>query len=93
MSKQIDVISADKLRHYIKGSYSGSFRGMRYFISSKVFENETRQLSLCIWPEPYCLAATPDEQKEYFFFDFTDEGLLALEEKLNIVYEEKFSHK
>jgi len=90
MSKQIDIISADKLGHYTKGTYSGSFRGMRYFISSKAAEDGTRQLALCIWPEPYCFAATPEEQKEYFFFDFTEQGLLALEQKLNMVYEERF---
>lgn len=89
MSKQIDIISADKLNHYIKGTYSGSFQGMRYFISSKE-EEGTRRLCLCIWPEPYCLSATPKEQKEYFFFDFTENGLLALEEKLNMVYQERF---
>lgn len=90
MSKQIDIISADKLRHYIKGTYSGSFRGMRYLITSKTAEEEKRILLLCIWPEPYCFAATAEELKEYFEFDFTEEGLQALEEKLNAVYEEKF---
>lgn len=90
MNKQIDIISADKLGHYVKGTYSGSFRGMRYLISSKAAEGEERRLLLCVWPEPYCFAATPENLKEYFLFDFTEEGLIALEEKLNTVYEERF---
>ena len=89
MSKQIDIISADKLKHYVKGTYSGSFQGMRYFINSVAAEDEKRMLSLCIWPEPYAFAAVSEDLKEYFRFDFTDDGLAALEEKLNAVYKEK----
>lgn len=89
MSKEIDIISADKLTHYIKGTYSGSFRGMRYFINSVASGDEKRVLSLCIWPEPYSFAATDEKLKEFFQFEFTEEGLQELEDKLNEVYGER----
>lgn len=89
MNKQIDIISADKLKHYVKGTYSGSLCGMRYLICSKVMEDKSRVLSLCIWPEPYGFSVTSEELKEFFQFDFTEEGLEALEQKLNEVYEQK----
>ena len=86
---EINIISEDKLAHYKKGTYSGSHKGMRYFISGKTTEVETLFISLCVWPEPYCSTATPEEEKEYFQFEFSDEGLCALEEKLNHIYLEK----
>ena len=89
------MIDKDKfhvLNYVRKEEYTGSMDGMRYMLKKKEKEDGSA-LEVIIWPEPYCLAATPEEQKEYFFFDFTDEGLLALEEKLNMVYEERFSHK
>lgn len=64
---------------------------MRYLIHSRLLgeEDETRVLSLCVWPEPYCFDRTAEDLKEYFQFDFTDEGLSQLEDTLNRVYEEK----
>jgi hypothetical protein len=87
--KLIEIITKDKLKHYNKGVYSGSYLGMRYFICGKTLEDETKVLSLCIWPEPYNFASTKDEFKEYFEYDFTDEGLQSLEDKLNAYYLEK----
>jgi hypothetical protein len=93
MNKEIDILSADKLKHYVKGVYSGSHKGMRYFISSVMTdeENENRELLLTIWPEPYNLNATPEENKEYFQFPFTEEGLEELEKQLNETYHSKIS--
>ena len=86
MTNEIEIVSKDKLKHYVKGNYSGSHKGMRYFIDSRLLESEERVLSLCIWPEPYCITATPEEQKTYFQFPFTEEGLAELEEKVNEMY-------
>ncbi len=87
MMNEIEIISQDKLKHYIKGNYSGSYKGMRYYINSKVLEEtEERVLVLCIWPEPYCIEKTPEEDKTYLQFPFTDEGLAMLEDELNEVY-------
>ena len=38
---EINIISEDKLAHYKKGTYSGSHKGMRYFISGKTTEDDT----------------------------------------------------
>ncbi len=90
--KEIEIISQDKLKHYEKGTYTGSHKGMRYRIRSEIKtegEEEQRFLCLDIWPEPFCFQKTPEEEKEYFLFPFTEEGLEELEEKVNRIYTER----
>lgn len=87
--EKIDLLSADKLKHYQKGTYSGSHCGMRYLVKSGQGEDEERQLVLCVWPEPYCFDKTPEEKKEYFRFPFSEDGLKQAEDTLNRIYSEK----
>lgn len=87
--KLIEIVSKDKLKHYNKGNYSGSYFGMRYYICGKSLDDETKFLSLCVWPEPYNFSSTKEELKEYFEFEFTEEGLEKLENQVNAVYVEK----
>lgn len=62
---------------------------MRYYIASREEEGKDRELLLCVWPEPYCLAKMEQDKKMEFYFPFTEDGLCQLEEKLNLIYEEK----
>lgn len=87
--KEIDIISKDKLKHYEKGVYSGSHKGMRFFICSTKIEEEELCLQLFIWPEPYCMEKTDPKLRDSYQFPFTEEGLVELEEKLNSCYNEK----
>lgn len=92
MKEKIEIVSEDKLKHYEKGTYTGSYKGMRYRVrSEKKIEHEGEQNYLCldIWPEPFCFQKTLDEEKESFLFPFTEEGLKELEDKANQVYIER----
>lgn len=47
---------------------------------------EVTVLRVTAWPEPYCFDATPDEQKIWKEFPFTEEGIVSGVEWLNEQY-------
>lgn len=53
-----------------KEPFSGSHHGMRFYLNSS---DDT--LNVWIYPEPWCFEATPEEDKTYKGFPFTQEGL------------------
>ena len=53
-----------------KEAYTGSHAGIRYYLCSA---GDT--LKACIYPEPWCFEATPEEDKTWREFPFSDEGL------------------
>lgn len=52
-----------------KSPFYGSYQGMNYRILGKGGE-----LEACAFPGPYNFAHTPEEQKEYRMFAFSEEG-------------------
>lgn len=53
-----------------KENYTGSHAGTRYYLSGS-----DDQIKVCIYPEPWCFEATPEEDKTWKEFPFTPEGL------------------
>ena len=53
-----------------KEPFSGSYHGMRYYLNTS---DDT--LNVWIYPEPWCFEQTPEEDKTYKDFSFTQEGL------------------
>lgn len=78
------------LSFYKKTHLTGSFRGMRYYITSAK-ESETEDaadvLRAIVYPEPYNFEHTPDEDKTHADFPFTEDGLDAACDWLNKQYE------
>lgn len=57
-----------------KEEYSASMDGMRYMLKKKETE-EGAALEVIIWPEPYCYARTPEENKQRKEFEFSAAGV------------------
>jgi hypothetical protein len=73
-----------QLNYIKKENQSGSYQGMR-FTFSKGEEN----LTVIAYPEPWCLAATPEDRKIIKTFPFSGEGLDAAVDWLNELYTKK----
>lgn len=71
-------------RRLDKMPYSGSWHGMRYYLTAK---EET--ITVYAYPEPYCLEKTPDELKIEKEFSFDDAGIQKAADWLNALYQEK----
>ena len=78
------------LSFYKKTHFTGSFQGMRYFITKakeSVDEDASDVLRAIVYPEPYNFENTPDEDKTCADFPFTEEGLDSACDWLNEQYE------
>ncbi len=53
-----------------KENYTGSHAGTRYYLSGS-----DDKIKVCLYPEPWCFEATPDEDKTWREFPFSPEGL------------------
>lgn len=53
-----------------KENYTGSHAGIRYYLCGS-----DDKIKACIYPEPWCFEATPDEDKRWNEFPFSPEGL------------------
>ena len=76
----IDRIDLFHLPFYKKEAFTGSDRGLRFWIGKtdtreEGAEEEKLVLRVIIWPEPFALKHTPDEQKVTRDFPFSEEGL------------------
>ena len=74
----MDRIDLFHLPFYKKEAFTGSDRGIRFWIGKvTVGEEEEAQdyLRVTVWPEPYAWKHTPDEQKISKDFAFSEEGL------------------
>lgn len=83
MIERKDVMPINFLK---KENFTGSFCGMRYRMAKdtvKEGEEEKTVLTVSVWPEPYCYAATPEEQKTEEQFPFTEDGIVSGVEWLN----------
>ncbi len=63
--------------------FSGSYRGMRFFMKSYDKEN----ITVYVYPEPYNFEKTKDENKEKMEFPYTEEGVDLCVDWLNQKYE------
>ena len=69
------------LPFYKKEAFTGSDRGLRFWIGKtelpKKGEEDAKDIVLrtIVWPEPFALQATPEEQKIKKDFPFSEEGL------------------
>ncbi len=56
-----------------KAPYYGSYHNMRFCLIREG-EKPDFELVATVWPEPFCMDATPDEQKVAQRFVFTEDG-------------------
>lgn len=78
------------LSFYKKTHFTGSYQGMRYYITgagASDEENAPDVLRATIYPEPYNYEHTPEEDKTSNDFPFTEEGLDLACEWLNEQYD------
>ena len=85
MNEQIDLSGMFSLGFIKKSRYTGSFHSMRYLL-----DTVDGKISATIYPGPYCFEATPDDQKETAFFEFSSDGLAETVAWLNQRYRESF---
>lgn len=77
----IERIDLFHLPFYKKEAFTGSDRGLRFWIGrlespAKEQDKENSPvLRVTVWPEPFSLKATPEEQKVNRDFPFSEEGL------------------
>lgn len=72
MVERIDLFH---LPFYKKEAFTGSDRGVRFWIGKTEKEGEEPVLQVILWPEPFALKHTADEQKRSKEFPFSEEGL------------------
>ncbi|MDD6661536.1 MAG: GNAT family acetyltransferase [Lachnospiraceae bacterium] len=68
-----------------KERFAGSCGMMRYMLMM-----DDGKMKASVYPEPYCWEATPEDQKESQFFEYSAEGIEAMVKWLNQKYHEKF---
>ena len=66
-----------------KMPYSGSYHGMRYYLTV-----EDDVLKTYVYPEPFCFEKTPEEQKIFKEIPYDDTAADAAVEWLEVLYEE-----
>ncbi|MCI8319766.1 MAG: GNAT family acetyltransferase [Dorea sp.] len=67
-----------------KENYTGSHAGLRYYLNAS-----KDKLHVCIYPEPWCFEATPDEDKQWMEFPLSPEGLEEAIEWISKVSKDK----
>ncbi len=72
---QTDMLHRPNLNYIKKERFTGSLNGLRYAIYKEVKDEEHTVLMACSYPEPFCFEKTPEEQKKYKEFEFSEEGL------------------
>lgn len=90
MIQRSDILSIPFLK---KSPFTGSFQGIRYRLEKLEKEGAEGEKKIClqaaVWEEPYSFAATPEEQKEYREFAFSEEGICEIVDWLNERWQEK----
>lgn len=84
----IDKETFHPLNYIKKEEYSGSMGGMRYMLKRIKAEEEDR-IKVTIWPEPYGIHKTPDEEKQSIEVALTEAGVEEAADWLNAQYEEQ----
>ncbi len=73
------------LNYIKKEEYSGSMNGMRYLLKKTKVEEEDK-IRVTIWPEPYGIHRTPDEEKQWIDVELSTEGVEQAADWLNEQY-------
>lgn len=76
----IERIDLFHLPFYKKEAFTGSDRGIRFWIGKTEIQRENPEekdtaLRAIVWPEPFALKHTADEKKIHKDFPFSEEGL------------------
>ncbi len=80
-----DVKHFNHLNHIRKEPFFGSMDGMRYMLAKET-EGEESFMLAAVWPEPFCYAKTPEEQKIKKRFTLDDAGMADAVDWLNGQY-------
>lgn len=89
MIQRSDILSIPFLK---KSPFTGSFQGLRYRLAKIEKEEEGASMALlqaAVWGEPYGFTATPEEEKEYREFAFSEEGICEIVDWLNEKWRER----
>ena len=70
-----------------KEDFTGSHKGMRFMLHQETVEEE-KKLKVYIWSEPFGFEATPDKEKIFRLFEFSEEGLRQAIDWMNENYED-----
>ena len=75
----IERLDLFHLPFYKKEAFTGSDRGVRFWVGRTEVQQEDKEeetvLRTIMWPEPFALQSTPDEQKIAKDFSIAEEGL------------------
>ncbi|MCM1154270.1 MAG: hypothetical protein NC314_07655 [Roseburia sp.] len=82
----IDKAKFHPLNYIKKEEYSGSMEGMRYMLK-RVKSGEEERIRVTIWPEPYGIFKTPEEEKESIEVELSEAGVEKAADWLNEQYE------
>lgn len=83
MIKYEDVLS---LGFYKKSAFTGSFGDMCYQIRRNAPEDADACFVVSAWRGPYNYETTPDDQKQFMQFPFTNNGKNQAVDWLNLQY-------
>lgn len=67
-----DILSLEFLKK--ADCYTGCKEGLRYRLK-KLQKEDGTVLQAAVWPEPYNFRKTPEEEKSYEEFDFSEDGI------------------
>ena len=84
----IDKETFHPLNYIKKEEYSGSMDGMRYMLK-RVKSGEEDKIRVTVWPEPFGIHKTPEEEKESIEVALSEAGVDEAADWLNAIYEEK----
>lgn len=84
----IDKENFHPLNYIKKEEYSGSMDGMRYMLKKEKAEDK-EVIRVTIWPEPYGISRTPEEEKQWIDVPLTAEGVEMAADWLNEQYQEQ----
>ena len=84
----IDKTTFHPLNYIKKEEYSGSMEGMRYMLK-RIKSGEEDRILVTIWPEPYGISKTPEEEKEFLEVELSEAGVEEAAEWLNGQYEKQ----
>lgn len=82
----IDKETFHPLNYIKKEEYSGSMSGMRYMLK-KVKDKDEDKIRVTIWPEPFGINKTPEEEKQSVYVSLSREGVEQAADWLNEQFE------
>lgn len=82
----IDKSTFHPLNYIKKEEYSGSMEGMRYMLK-RAKSGDKDCIRVTIWPEPYGILKTPEEEKESIEVELSEAGVEEAADWLNEQYE------